>query len=553
MEPFPSRPSIPALLVMLPVFSHLHAAQVQVTEPISVSSQGILGDADSSPGGVSTDGRYVVFSSRARNLVPGDTNGYEDVFLRDRLLGLTLRISVGTSGQETDGPSTTATCSPDGRFAVFVSSATNLVSGDTNSVDDVFLADLVASTMERVSLTWTGAEANGHSGLGVLDNVPPSVSDDGRFVAFCSYADNLVPGDGNGTSDVFVRDRVLGTTELVSVSTGGIQGNGYSGPIVRDLLGPAMSADGRFVVFSSEADNLVAGDVNSVSDVFLRDRQLGTTVRVSETPSGIGGNGFSFSPVISLDAKYVLFLSDATNLGVVTGAPGRNIQRWEVSSGAFEVANLDSNGVSSPTAYQNGVAGDGESVIFTSFDGALVEPPLGVGWQYYVHDCQSGVTRVASISPTGHPQGTLAWTRPNCCTLSPDGRYALFDTPGSLVSQDQDASDDVYLHDLQTGGPSLNAGNVVAGQSATVSVSGATPGARVLVAASIAGQGPVAVPWGFLHVSPPFSYTVLQADTTGSVTGSVTIPPGLAGASLWLHGADLATRYPTTIFHAIIQ
>ncbi len=175
--------------------------------------------------------------------------------------------------------------SADGRFVAFFSDATNLVAGDTNGADDVFVRDRKQGTTERVSVSSAGEQAN----AGTVRPPDPSISADGRFVAFESYASNLVAGDTYGTWDVFVRDRSAGTTELVSVSTAGEQGNDGSGD-------PSISADGRFVAFESSATNLVAGDTNGADDVFVRDRQAGTTELVSVSTAGRQGNAVSPMP-----------------------------------------------------------------------------------------------------------------------------------------------------------------------------------------------------------------------------------------------------------------
>jgi hypothetical protein len=196
-------------------------ALAQVTQRVSVSNAGLQGNEWSVGSAISADGRFVAFSSLADNLVPGDTNGVEDVFVRDRLSGTTERASVSSGGVE---------------------------------------------------------QLNGNSSVGL------AISSDGRFVAFTSPANNLVPGDTNLQPDVFVRDRTAGTTERVSVDSTGAQGNA-------DCLLAAMSADGRFVVFGSRSTNLVTGDANGHYDIFLRDRLTGTTERVSVASTGTEGNG----------------------------------------------------------------------------------------------------------------------------------------------------------------------------------------------------------------------------------------------------------------------
>lgn len=251
-------------------------------------------------GYVSANGRYVVFESDATNLVPGDTNGDTDVFVRDLATGTTHRASVSSLGIEANGSSLNARISPDGRYVFFVSNASNLVAGDTNGRQDAFVWDGRNGTTTRVSVSSSGVQANGPTWWG-------DISAGGRFIAFLSSAKNLVPNDTNLATDVFVHDIATGVTRRVSVSTAGVQADGGSGEL-------AISANGRFVVFASIADTLVRGDRNGVADVFIRDRALGATRRVSLSAGGIPGNGDSGSPVISPTGRFVAFVSTATNL-----------------------------------------------------------------------------------------------------------------------------------------------------------------------------------------------------------------------------------------------
>ncbi len=280
--------------------------QLGTTERVSVSTGGIQGNGNSATLGqaLSADGRYVAFYSDASNLVAGDTNAHTDVFVRDRQAGATDCASLAISGSVGNLDSLGSTISADGRYVVFESRAWNLVTGDTNGFMDVFVRDRQSGTTDRVSVDSAGGQADHDSG----DSGMP-ISSDGRYVAFASGATNLVAGDTNGTSDVFVRDRQAGTTERVSVATGGAEGAGASGlPIT------SMSADGRFVAFTSTAANLVASDTNGSMDAFVHDRQSGTTERVSVSSSGVEANADSTGLSISADGRYVAFQSDASNL-----------------------------------------------------------------------------------------------------------------------------------------------------------------------------------------------------------------------------------------------
>jgi Tol biopolymer transport system component len=229
------------------------------TTRVSVASDGTQANSYSYHPSISADGRYVAFDSFASNLVAGDTNAAYDTFVRDTVTGTTTRVSVTSDGTQAISASYYPSISADGRYVAFHSYASNLVSGDTNNSEDVFVRDTVAGTTTRLSVSSDGKQGNRKS-----DTISaPSISADGRYVAFGSFASNLVAGDTNGLYDVFVRDTVAGTTTRVSIASAGTQGNGYS----RD---PSVCADGRAVAFDSYASNLVPGDTNGSYDIFLR-------------------------------------------------------------------------------------------------------------------------------------------------------------------------------------------------------------------------------------------------------------------------------------------
>ena len=340
----------------------LRDRQVGTTVLVSVSSAGVQGNNGSNSCGISADGRFVAFTSAATNLVPGDSNATYDAFLRDLQNGTTERVSLGAAGVQGDGQSSVGpgSISADGRFVVFSSMAANLVPGDTNQVQDVFVRDRQSATTERVSVDSGGAQGNGHSSNA-------AISADGRFVLFSSLANDLVPGDTNQVQDVFVRDRQLGTTERVSVGPGGVQADSACGS-----YGLAMSADGRFVAFDSSATNLVAGDTNGWRDVFVRDRQLGTTELVSVDSAGaqtIGGDSCFYGLSISADGRYVAFASSAVNL-----VPGDTNHDWDVflrdrELGTTERVSVDSSGAQGNDdsgTYGVAVSANGGFVAFES-------------------------------------------------------------------------------------------------------------------------------------------------------------------------------------------
>lgn len=267
---------------------------------VSQNTSGSVGTGTADNPGISSDGRYVVFESSSTSLVSGDTNAAVDIFVRDTLAGTTTRVNVDSSGSEANQLSGLAQITPDGRYVVFASAASNLVSGDTNAITDVFLRDISAGTTTRLSVSSAGAEGNNLSSS-------PQISGDGRYVVFNSIASNLVTGDTNGTGDVFLRDTQNGTTTLISQATDGTQSNGVS-------LNQQISGDGRFVVFQSTASNLVSGDTNGVTDIFVRDTLLRTTTRVSVGSNGQEGSAASTVPRISSDGRYISFQTSAPEL-----------------------------------------------------------------------------------------------------------------------------------------------------------------------------------------------------------------------------------------------
>jgi Tol biopolymer transport system component len=269
-------------------------------ELISVDSFGAHAPGGSIADAISADGRYVAFDSVANGLIPGDTSGDTDIFVRDRLTGTTIPISVSSAGIKGNGVSLDCAMAPDGRFVAFRSFSTNLVPGDTNGEFDVFVRDMLTGTTERISVGPGGAQAHG-------DSYVTSVSTGGRLVLFSSTAPDLVPGDVNNERDIFVRDRVLGTTTRISVDSFGVPSNG-------DSHAGYISADGRFATYVSIATNLVPGDTNGVPDVFVYELATGQTTRASVNSSGVQVNAWTTISGISPDGRFVALMSDATNL-----------------------------------------------------------------------------------------------------------------------------------------------------------------------------------------------------------------------------------------------
>jgi len=279
----------------------LHNTQTGVTERISLDDNGAELNGSSKLPVMSDNGQFIVFESQATNLVGGDTNEVADIFLLDIAKGITTRLSVDSEGVEANDTSDSPSISRDGQYVVFRSSASNLVANDENDFNDVFIHNTQTNETELISINAAGTLA----GNGASSN--PSVSADGRFVAFSGPALDLVLDDSNEKIDVFRRDRLKNITTLISVSSNGEQGDGNS-------LAADISADGRYIVFESSATNLVPDDLMGIRDIFVHDTQSGETARVSVSRTNEEGNGSSQLPAISADGQYITFRSDASNL-----------------------------------------------------------------------------------------------------------------------------------------------------------------------------------------------------------------------------------------------
>ncbi len=475
----------------------------QSTVRVSIGSGGSEANGASGGAVISVDGRIVAFPSLASNLVSGDTNGTSDVFVLDRLTGITTRVSVDSGGAEIAAPSDYPSISADGRYVAFETTThpkpghtvpilfvrdrelgvTTLVcatpasgrffssvSADGRSIayvcfgffptTQVYVSDLQSGTRTQVSVNSSGEASNGSDGF-------PSISADARWVSFFSTGTNLVSKDSNGVGDVFVHDRQTGTTTRVSVGDAGAQANGAS-------LESSISVNGRFVTFRSLATNLVLSDTNAVSDVFVHDRDTGTTSRISLDSSGIEGNGESLAPWISGDGRLVAFSSLASNL----------------------------------------IPGDSNSAADT-----------------FVRDRQTGTTMLASVDSGGN----LANGQSSTTSISFEGRYVSFSSSASnLVTGDTNGVTDAFVHDrgpgCASGTVNVSSGSVpdvlrVNGRTVLAPVS---TGASIQVTLEAAPGGPSPgqyVVWAWSNYS--VNSTLLLA--RGEVLGCTVNPTPLSG------------------------
>jgi Tol biopolymer transport system component len=423
---------------------YLATAQ-EITTRMSVDSQGNQANNQSQfwiGQAISADGRFVAFLSYATNLVPGDTNHVEDIFVHDRLTGETTRVSVDSQGNQANSYSGYFTISTDGRYTAFESQATNLVSGDTNGTYDVFVHDRQTGETTRVSVDSSGNQGDSGSG-------GPSISADGRYLAFASWASNLVPGDTNNGADIFVHDRLTGETRRVSVDSQGNQGDG-------DKYGfwapPSISADGRYVAFDSSADNLVPGDTNNATDIFVHDSLTGETTRVSVDSRGEQGDDSSIMASISADGRFVAFTSWATNFISPEKAHGSTSNITQVfihdrQTGETTLASVNSAGIpgDSSSDYAS-ISADGRLVAFHSYARNFdhrrrVDWPIGD--DVFVHDRQTGETTLVSVNSAEFAGNVASWNP----SISADGRYVAFESYATnLVPGDTNLKDDIFVH-----------------------------------------------------------------------------------------------------------
>lgn len=415
---------------------------------VSVSSRGgeQHGFSGVSPPAISADGRWVVFESHAADLVPGDTNGANDVFVHDQLTGATERESVASDGTQANGDSQGLfSISADGRLVLFASYATNLASGVNSGV---YIRDRVAQRTELVSVRTDGTPANGGVTTG------GSMSPDGRYVAFDSNATNLHPGDPATSTYSYVRDRVTNRTELVSVGSDGSALPGDSGAssvsddgryvafqttsgtsrhaMVRDRvarttsvldvtptgaignaqgLEPALSGNGRFAVFWSYASDLVPGDTNGLPDVFVRDLQNGSTRRVSVDWTGnqVAGPSGGGRTSMSADGRFVIFDSSANNLvpGVsAPGFPGRNqVYVRDLLQDTLVLASTDafSQPGNDASVFPN-ISRDGRYVTFASYATNLVADDTNHQVDFFERFVRPPA--IITVTPSSVPRGT---------------------------------------------------------------------------------------------------------------------------------------------------
>ncbi|MBI2605519.1 MAG: PD40 domain-containing protein [Deltaproteobacteria bacterium] len=398
-------------------------------------------DGNSYSSVVSADGRWVAFESDANNLVPGNGDSQQHIYLRDRQSGSTRRITNRLDGKPADQPCNLNGMSSDGRYILFDTYARGLVdlpdppNHDRDYWQDGYVYDRLTGKTELVTITPTGKR-----NLSMV--FTQAISPDGRFVLF--YAWNNWDEDYNrGTEQVYVRDRVLGTTERVSLAFDG-------GATNRHSIANSISADGRYVVYSSEASNILPNDKNEFHDVFLYDRQLAKTYLVSKTSEDVSGNGHSVGGLISPDGRYVAYYTMASNIiaGDTNEITDVAIYDRETGQTMGVLTSRGGAGGSWPFRAQDFAFGGGK--IFFSFCQDLAPGDTNKTCDIYSYDLLSGEIRQESLGPGGI-QGNSEWG-PALYSVSPDGRFLTYAIDSTnFVPGDTFANFEVYFRNLMTG------------------------------------------------------------------------------------------------------
>ncbi len=414
---------------------------------------------------ITPNGRFVVFSNAANDVIPGDTNSLPDTFLYDRFTDTIELISVNSAeAQQTGGGSdfqTYSAVTPDGRFVAFVSHADNLVAGDTNGAEDVFLRDRSLGTTTRVSVATGGGQLAPPAVGSMIMDKGISLSADGRYVAFMNNSPTI--NESSNSADIFVHDRVTQVTERIDVAFGGGVATGGTG--IPDATYPTISADGRYVAFASRHDNLIAGDTNNLDDIFVRDRCVSngspvagctpSTERVSVASDGsqaVGGPIGATLPGMTPDARFVSFQSPSTNLvprdtNATTDCFVHD--RW---TGVTERISIGSDGrQASCLGSFVPMSSDGRYVAFRSDDPVLAAGTTNGTTDVYLHDRQSGTTQRVSVATDGSEStGTsLVYN----FGVSDAGEVAFSATADDLAAGDIDNDTDVFLRELDPADP----------------------------------------------------------------------------------------------------
>jgi hypothetical protein len=511
-----------AAIVLVLTFGVQGALAFAGMELVSVSSGGVQGNDVSGTPSISADGRYIAFQSLATNLVIPATSGTQ-IFLRDRLTGVTTLASAGPGGAYGDSNSVDPSISGNGRYIGFESPATNLVS-PASSGNQVFVRDTQAGTTELASVNSSGVQGND-------DSFNASLSADGRYIAFQSPATNLVSPASSG-NQIFVRDRQAGATTLVSVNAGGDPCDGYSS-------NPSISPDGRYVSFESWSTNLVSPPTtNSYSQIFVHDRQTGANWLASKGPGGSEGNANSLYSSISAGGRYVAFFTDATNL-VSPATSDIQVFVYDRQSDAVTLVSVNTSGSegNNRSLYPS-ISADGRYIAFYSWATDLVSPPTS-GVQAFVRDRQAGTTTLVSVNASG-AQGNNYSAFPS---ISPNGNFVAFTSGATNLVSPPTSSDQIFV----SGGPYVPPPPATLTINATAGANGSiSPTGSVIVSSGASRTFTITANAGYQIADVRVdgrSAGAVSSYTFSNVTANHTISASFASSSIGSgtqpHGAGL--------------
>jgi hypothetical protein len=426
---------------------------IQDIEIASVAGDDTQANRDSASGlsSLSADGRMVAFQTTAGNLVAGGTNGYGHVFVKDTETGAITHVSTDSSGVQANHFSYATSISADGRQVSFSTTATNLAGGHVNGYSDVFVKDLATGALVNAATDANGVIANWNSYGG-------SLSADGRYVAFESYANNLVAGPTNWADKVFVKDLVTGSIVNASTSDTGVLANAHS-------WGAALSGDAQFVAFTSDASNLVAGDTNGARDVFVKNVATGAIARVSTAADGAQGSGQSVATDISGDGRFVVFESTAGNLVAGDGNGVLDVFVKDTVTGALVRVSTDASGAEGNGRSSGAtISADGRYVTFMSEASNLVPADTNGRADVFMKDLATGSIVMLSTNA----QGAMGNGTFGGASLSADGRHvAYFSNANNLVAGDANGVYDVFVASLNSA-PSLAPGELPIAENETL-------------------------------------------------------------------------------------
>lgn len=378
---------------------------------------------------ISTDERFVVFSSEATNLASGDHNDSSDIFLRDRWLNQISRISVNNQGVEGNADSIQPVIAANGRFIAFSSKATNFVAGETNTAADIFIYDMQTQQIRGIN----PLDSNG-------DSLNPSISADGRWVVFESTASNLVVNDTNNAADIFLFDTQANQITRISVDAGGAQGNGTS-------IHPMIAANGSVVVFESEASNLVSGDTNNSSDIFLYDITTRNVQRISQATHQADKG--SYYPAVTAEGKIVVFESEATNLVANDTNGFAEIFIKDLTTGQIQRITAPNGEPANSHEYYPSISANGRFIAFTTAATNLVGGNPNALFDLLKYDRVTQQLERLNVNVAGEQTDFQSFKLP--ISLSSSGNYAVFASNATnAVYGDDNLSLDVFVHQKVT-------------------------------------------------------------------------------------------------------